>query len=142
MAVPDALGAWREFVGNRPTEPDQHNHRQLAALSSEAKVEYDEARIAWLAADVVLETKDTKDLERQTRITLARNAAQTATARRGLALSGAAGLGKCTAALIDRQAAREDDARKDWPKRRQLCTCRLRRSSARHHTEDDDARLR
>jgi MoxR-like ATPase len=42
----------------------------------------------------------TKALERQTRITLARNAAQTATARRGLALSGAAGLGKTTAALL------------------------------------------
>jgi hypothetical protein len=100
MAVPDSLSAWREFVGHYPTQPEVLTARQLASLSPDAKSEYDEVRIAWLAADVVLETKDTKALERQTRITLARNAAQTATARRGLALSGAAGLGKSTAALL------------------------------------------
>ncbi|WP_427017757.1 TniB family NTP-binding protein [Pseudarthrobacter sp. P1] len=47
-----------------------------------------------------METADTEALARQTRITLARNAATTATARRGLAVSGAAGMGKSTAALL------------------------------------------
>lgn len=61
---------------------------------------YDRARFAWLAADTVLETTDTEALARQSRITLARNAASTATARRGLAVSGAAGLGKSTALLL------------------------------------------
>ncbi|BBY08937.1 TniB family NTP-binding protein [Mycobacterium noviomagense] len=100
MAVPDSLSAWREFVGHRPTTPDLLIPEELASLSPDAKLDYDQQRIAWLAADVVLETADTKALERQTRIILARNAAQTATARRGLALSGAAGLGKSTAALL------------------------------------------
>lgn len=48
----------------------------------------------------MLETTDTQALTRQTRIILARNAATTATARRGLAVSGAAGMGKSTAALL------------------------------------------
>jgi len=48
----------------------------------------------------VLETTDTQALARQARIALARNAATTATARRGLAVSGAAGTGKSTAALL------------------------------------------
>lgn len=48
----------------------------------------------------MLETTDTEALARQTRITLARNAASTATARRGLAVSGAAGMGKSTALLL------------------------------------------
>jgi Bacterial TniB protein len=53
-----------------------------------------------LAADVVLETHDTVALTRQTRIIMARNMAKTATARRGLAMSGSSGLGKSTAALL------------------------------------------
>lgn len=100
MAIPDSLTAWREFVSFTPTAPDMLTASEVSALSADARAEYDDKRIAWLAADVVLETADTKALDRQTRITLARNAAQTATARRGLALSGAAGLGKSTAALL------------------------------------------
>ena len=57
-------------------------------------------RFAWLGADVVLETPDTETLTRQTRVLIARNTAQTATARRGLAISGSAGRGKSTAALL------------------------------------------
>ncbi|WP_236056463.1 TniB family NTP-binding protein [Mycobacterium sp. SM1] len=53
-----------------------------------------------MAADVVLETHDTAALTRQTRIIMARNMAKTATARRGLAMSGSSGLGKSTAALL------------------------------------------
>lgn len=48
----------------------------------------------------MLETIDTESLTRHTRIALARNAATTATARRGIAVSGAAGMGKSTALLL------------------------------------------
>ncbi|WP_231497279.1 ATP-binding protein [Arthrobacter sp. MA-N2] len=72
----------------------------MRGLSAEAKSAYDRARFAWLAADTVLETMDTQALSRQARIAIARNAASTATARRGLAISGAAGMGKSTAALL------------------------------------------
>lgn len=100
MAVPDSLTAWREFVTRQATEPDRLTAGQLTALSPTAKAEYDDARIAWLSADVVLETHDTQALQRQVRIITARNAAPTATARRGLAISGASGLGKSTAAML------------------------------------------
>jgi hypothetical protein len=73
---------------------------EIKALTLSAKDAYDRSRFAWLAADTVLETNDTAALARQTRVTLARNAASTATARRGLAVSGAAGMGKSTAVLL------------------------------------------
>lgn len=44
--------------------------------------------------------RHTQALSRQARIAIARNAASTATARRGIAISGAAGVGKSTAALL------------------------------------------
>ncbi|WAH96282.1 ATP-binding protein [Arthrobacter sp. MMS18-M83] len=72
----------------------------MQALSIEAKSAYDRTRFAWLAADTVLETTDTQALSRQARIAIARNAASTATARRGIAISGAAGMGKSTSALL------------------------------------------
>lgn len=100
MAAPDSLDAWRQYVGCSPVEPERLTLQELTALSREDKAEYDLARFAWLAADTVLETTDTQALSRQARILLARNAASTATARRGLAISGAAGMGKSTTALL------------------------------------------
>lgn len=100
MAAPDSLDAWRQYVACSPIEPERLTTQELAALSHEAKAEYDLARFAWLAADTVLETTDTQALSRQAWILLARNAASTATARRGLAISGAAGMGKSTTALL------------------------------------------
>ncbi|WP_427019130.1 ATP-binding protein (plasmid) [Pseudarthrobacter sp. P1] len=62
----------------------------------------------------MLETTDTEALARQTRITLARNAASTATARRGLAVSGAAGMGKSTALqLIGKRHEKAERTRLD-----------------------------
>jgi hypothetical protein len=100
MAVPDTLTAWRTFVAHHPVQPPTLTPRRLRALSPAATADYHTRRIAWLAADVVLETPHIIALERQMRILLARNTSYTATARRGLALSGAAGLGKSTAALL------------------------------------------
>ena len=100
MAVPDSLASWREFVDRQPVEPRRMTMRQISGLSPDEKAAYDQERFAWLAADVVLETHDTVALTRQTRIIMARNMAKTATARRGLAMSGSSGLGKSTAALL------------------------------------------
>lgn len=100
MAVPDSLASWREFVDRQPVEPRRMTMRQISGLSPDEKADYDQERFAWLAADVVLETHDTVALTRQTRIIMARNMAKTATARRGLAMSGSSGLGKSTAALL------------------------------------------
>lgn len=91
---------WRQFLAHTPEEPARLTHRELKSLSPAEKDHYDRARFSWLAADTVLETTDTQALARQAQITLARNAATTATARRGLAISGAAGMGKSTAALL------------------------------------------
>jgi Bacterial TniB protein len=100
VAVPDSLAAWREFVNRRNIEPAHLTIEQIHALSPDERERYDQARFAWLGADVVLETPDTETLTRQTRVLIARNTAQTATARRGLAISGSAGRGKSTAALL------------------------------------------
>ena len=100
MATPDSLTAWRQFVQHIPTEPGRLSFDEIRSLIPEAKDAYDRERFAWLAADTVLETTDTESLTRQTRIALARNAATTATARRGIAVSGAAGMGKSTALLL------------------------------------------
>jgi hypothetical protein len=100
MAVPDSLTAWREFVDRQAVEPQRLTTKRITALSPDEKAAYDQARFGWLGADVVLETHDTAALTRQTRIIMARNSAVTATARRGLAMSGSSGLGKSTAAML------------------------------------------
>jgi hypothetical protein len=92
MAVPDSLTSWREFVDRQPVEPLRMTMKQISGLSPDEKAAYDQERFAWLAADVVLETHDTVALTRQTRIIMARDMAKTATARRGLAMSGSSGL--------------------------------------------------
>ncbi len=119
MAVPDSLTTWREFVAYSPDEPDRLSAKRIATLPADAKEQYDQARFTWLGSDVVLETKDTQVLQRQTQITCARSAARSATARRGLAVSGPAGLGKSTAALLTgkrhEKAARRRAGRFDDP---------------------------
>jgi hypothetical protein len=99
MAAPGSIRTWREFVRYQATEPARLSDVQLAQLGIKEKNKYDNERFAWLGADVVLRTKDTDALTRQARISLARNAAYSATARRGLAITGPAGIGKSTAAL-------------------------------------------
>lgn len=100
MAVPDSLPTWREFVARTNSEPEQITAKAWRQLSASAKSLYDKQRFAWLGADVVLETHDTTALQRQAQIITARNLATTATARRGLAVSGSSGLGKSTATML------------------------------------------
>jgi hypothetical protein len=103
MAVPDSLAAWRDFVARSNIEPERKTLAELQGLDRldpAARAHYDESRFAWLGADVVLETHDTEALQHQARMITARNAAATATARRGLAISGSSGLGKSTSAML------------------------------------------
>lgn len=100
MAVPDSLTAWREFVARRNVEPKRLSLEQITALSDEAKTAYDESRFAWIGADVVIETKDLATIEHQVRVIRARLAAHRSTAGRTLALSGRAGVGKSTIAML------------------------------------------
>lgn len=100
MAVPDSLTAWREFVSRQVIEPTRLDTPSITALSPAEKCTYDDTRFAWLGSDVVLETHDTEALSRQVRIIMRRNTGSTATARRGLAMSGLPGLGKSTAAML------------------------------------------
>jgi hypothetical protein len=99
MAVPDSLSAWRRYVIHSPTAPERLMIEQVRALAPSAKERYNEERFEWLGSDVVLDTKDILTLESHTHIARARGTAHSATARRGLAVSGPAGLGKSTAAL-------------------------------------------
>lgn len=100
MPVPDSLTAWREFVARRNVEPEQLSREEIAALSEQAKAVYDKSRFAWIGADVVIETKDLASIERQVRIIRARLSARRSTAGRTLALSGRAGVGKSTIAML------------------------------------------
>lgn len=100
MAVPDSLTAWREFAARRNVEPEQLSCEEIAALSEEDKAVYDESRFAWIGADVVIETKDLAAIEHQIHVIRARLSAQRSTAGRTLALSGRAGVGKSTIAML------------------------------------------
>jgi predicted ATPase len=100
VAMPDILTACRTFLADHPVQPPSLTSCRLRSLSPTAIADCHTRRIAWLAADVVLEAPPITALERQMRILLARNNSYSATARRGLALSGAAGLGKSTATLL------------------------------------------
>lgn len=85
----------RKFI-----EPDPISMAGLKALDADARAEYDQTRFAWLGADIVLPTHDTDTLNRQAKIILVRNAAQSATARRGLVITGKPTLGKSTTAML------------------------------------------
>lgn len=100
MAVPDSLTAWREFAARRNVEPKRLNLEEIAALSVEEKAAYDDSRFAWIGADVVIETKDLAAIEHQVHVIRARLSAQRSTAGRTLALSGRAGVGKSTIAML------------------------------------------
>lgn len=100
MAVPDSLSTWRDFVTQQLTEPDVLNLEQLHALDPDDKEVYDEARFAWIGADVVVATKDITAVADQVRLIRARLAAKRSTAGRTLAISGQAGVGKSTVAML------------------------------------------
>ncbi|HIW91252.1 MAG TPA: TniB family NTP-binding protein [Candidatus Corynebacterium avicola] len=100
MAVPDSLTGWRDFVTHRNTEPERLSTDQITALSADDRETYDEARFAWIGADVVVDTKDITAVTHQVRLLRARLAANRSTAGRTLAISGRAGVGKSTIAML------------------------------------------
>lgn len=99
MAIPDSLARWREFMDERPVEPERLTLKRLRSLPPEHKDEYDEQRFAWIGADTVLATKDSTRIEKHLRIVQAQVSARSATAKRAFAISGRPGLGKSTTAL-------------------------------------------
>lgn len=100
MAVPDCLTAWREFVARKNIEPEKKSRQQLNILTFEERTVYDESRFAWIGSDTVLDTKDLSAIESNVHIVRARLAAKRATAGRTLALTGRAGVGKSTTAML------------------------------------------
>lgn len=100
MAVPDSLSAWRDFVTQQLIEPDVLDADHLTTLTPEDKADHDEARFAWIGADVVVDTKDIAAVTDQVRLIRARLAAKRSTAGRALAISGRAGVGKSTVAML------------------------------------------
>lgn len=100
MAVPDSLSAWRDFVTRQLTEPDILDADDLTTLTPADKADHDEARFAWIGAGVVVDTKDIAAVTDQVRLIRARLAAKRSTAGRALAISGQAGVGKSTVAML------------------------------------------
>jgi hypothetical protein len=94
VAAPDSLAAWREFVSASISNPSTSRWSGSVHYPGE-KERYDQARSPGCRPG---DTRhgDTDPTDPRTR----RNIAQTATARRGLAISGSAGRGKSTTALL------------------------------------------
>ncbi|MFI7529687.1 TniB family NTP-binding protein [Nocardia salmonicida] len=100
MAVIYSLAEWQQWAARDVVEPVWLTPDAIAALLPADKDRYDQKRIQWLGADFVLATHDTATLFQMSKILLAKNAFSTVTARRGLAISGLATLGKSTTAML------------------------------------------
>lgn len=100
MAVPDSLTSWREFVSRHLVAPEILGTDQLAELDASELEAYNESRFAWIGADVVIATKDIAAVTDQVRLLRARLAAKRSTAGRALAITGRAGVGKSTIAML------------------------------------------
>lgn len=99
MAVPDHLTLWRGYVQHRPVEPAPLTPAQCKALRGPARAAHEDARLDWINADVALTTSDLTAISDRIRLLTVQNRVPSATARPGLAISGAATLGKSTIAL-------------------------------------------
>lgn len=99
MPAPETLTLWRNYVKAYPVQPDRLTPTQIKALSTKARDEHKIARQNWINADVALTTSDLRTISERVRILTIQNRVPSATARRGLAISGAATLGKSTIAL-------------------------------------------
>lgn len=97
--TPDSLAGWRTFVAYRPERPEVLSTKDRNALTSLLREQYDDARIEFVNAPIVLPTPDLNRLIRETRIVTGLNRGAQFTARQSLALSGSQTLGKSTAAL-------------------------------------------
>ena len=100
MGVPVTLQEWRHHVArDDPQPPERLSRRQWQRLTTRARDAHDLARIAWLASDVVFTTRDIDELTTLARVSVMQNSVPSATARRGIAVSGSSTLGKSTAVL-------------------------------------------
>lgn len=99
MAIPTTLESWRSFVTHSPERPDSLSAQQITSLSTAAKATYDDKRMRWLSADLVLETPDVRRLRQLWAILSAEAMTDAATASRTLAVSGAPTYGKSTAMM-------------------------------------------
>lgn len=101
MAVPNTIDRWRDFVSRSPEsdKPTLRTPEELARMSAEAKEHHDGQRAAWFGSDFVLRTSDVDLLSKWERRAALLGTAQSATATRGIAVSGRSTLGKSTAVL-------------------------------------------
>lgn len=118
--TPDSLSAWRTFVDFQAQPPDVLGTKERNALTPLLREEYDDARIEFVNAPIVLPTPDLERLIRECRIVTGLNRGAQFTARQGLAVSGSQTLGKSTAAMYLGRTHEE-------------------RERARHAREDDQA---
>ena len=97
--TPDSLTAWRTFVAYQAERPDVLSAKKRDALTPLLREKYDDARIEFVNAPIVLPTPDLERLVREARIVTSLNRGAQFTARQGLAVSGSQTLGKSTAAM-------------------------------------------
>lgn len=97
--TPDSLTAWRTFVAYQSERPDVLSAKKRDALTPLLREKYDDARIEFVNAPIVLPTPDLERLVREARIVTSLNRGAQFTARQGLAVSGSQTLGKSTAAM-------------------------------------------
>lgn len=108
MAIPDDLASWRNYLSTKVVTPRLINSEEFASLGAREREAYDASRIAFLAADVVLETPDLEAVLRLARILAAEARIPSTTMSKALAISGEPTMGKTTAALV---IAREHEQR-------------------------------
>ncbi|OMH28184.1 hypothetical protein BKD30_02305 [Tersicoccus phoenicis] len=117
--TPDSLTSWRTFMAHEVLRPQVLSLRERDALNPLEREQYDDERIAFVNAPIVLPTPDLNRLIREARIVTALNRGPQFTARQSLAISGSQTLGKSTAAMYlgrtheqreRAKHAREDDA--------------------------------
>ncbi len=97
--TPDSLSAWRTFVAYRAERPDPLSVKERDSLTPLLRERYDDARIEFVSAPIVLPTPDLERLIRESKIVTGLNRGAQFTARQALAVSGSQTLGKSTAAM-------------------------------------------
>ncbi|GAA1785557.1 TniB family NTP-binding protein [Nostocoides veronense] len=110
--TPDTLAAWRDFVSYQADRPHVLTVKERDALTPLLREQYDDSRIAFVNAPIVLPTPDLERLIREARIITGMNRGPQFTARLSLAISGTQTLGKSTAALYLGRAHEERERAK------------------------------
>lgn len=98
-STPDSLTGWRDFMMYKPNRPAVLLTSERDALKLAKREDYDDARITFINAPMVLPTPDLDILIREERIVTGLNRGHHFTARQALAVSGRQTMGKSTAAM-------------------------------------------